>query len=160
MKKSLAAALILLLIGTACSHVSSTTHKRWEENRNTIFLKNLSAKKDGSVDPGFELKLALEDEFRKSLYIVAVDPADTRFVLKYKITRFNSGSRMKRFFTFGIDDGSRAMMTVKIALYKDENMLGAWEVQTDVKGGPLGGSTQTLYNKTAQKILEHLRGYQ
>jgi len=159
MKKHIVAVLILIVFGTACSHVSSTTHKRWEADRNTIFLKNLSGKKGGSVDPGFELKLALEEEFRKSLYIVAVDPADAKFQLKYKITRFNAGSRMKRFFTFGIDDGSRATMVVKIALYNNEGMLGAWEIQTDVKGGPIGGSTQSLYNKTAEKILEHLRGY-
>ena len=151
--------MILLFLGTACSHVSSTTHKRWETNRNTIYLKNLSVKKESAVDPGFELKLALEEEFHNSLYIVAVDPEDAKFQLKYKIIRFHSGSRLKRFFTFGIDDGSHAMMVVKVALYNDEAMLGAWEITSNVKGGPVGGSTQILYNKTAHNILQHLRGY-
>ena len=159
MKKCFITAMILLFLGTACSHVSSATHKRWETNLNTIYLKNLSVKKDDAVDPGFELKLALEEVLQDSLYIVAVDPEDAKFQLKYKITRFNAGSRLKRFFTFGIDDGSRAMMVVKVALYNDEGMLGAWEITSDVKGGPVGGSTQILYNKTAHNILQHLRGY-
>ncbi len=160
MRKHLAALLILLIFGVACSHVTSKIHKKWQTDRNTIFLKDLSGKKSDSIDPGLELKLAMEESFRNSLYIVAVDPSDSKFQLKYKVTRFDPGNRLKRLFTFGIDDGSRARMEVKAALYNQEGtMLGAWEIQTDVKGGPTGGSTQTLFNKAAAKILEHLRGY-
>ena len=150
--------VLLVCITTGCSSIQSKTHKRWEQNRNTIYLSNISKKADFRKE-GEQLKLALEDRFRDSLYIVAVDKTDSKFELKYMITRLESGSRVKRFFTFGMDDGSRAYMEVKVALLGDGKMLGAWTVESTVKGGPLGGSTRVLHKKISQQILQLLRGY-
>lgn len=151
--------LVAGLLLCACTHVESTTFKRWEQHRNTIFLNNISENLDAMAGPGFKLKLALEEQFRNSLYIVAVDPADARWELKFQIEKYHPGSRLKRFFTFGLDDGAAAELVVKVALTGEQGMLGAWRVHTRVSGGALGGSELILFEKAAQQILQHLRGY-
>lgn len=152
-------ALTMILLLTACTHVESTTHKRWTEHRNTVFLNHLTESHDALAGPGLKLKLALEEEFRNSLYIVAIEPADARWELKFKLDRYAEGSRLGRFFSFGLSDSAEAHLVVKIALMGKQGMLGAWEVHTRVSGGLLGGSEHQLYKMAARQIRQHLRGY-
>ncbi|MGP0628471.1 hypothetical protein ACTRW9_02050 [Nitrospina sp. 32_T5] len=152
-------ALITTLLLNACTHVESTTHKRWSEHRNTVFLNHLTENRNAFAEPGLKLKLALEEEFRNSLYIVALEPEDARWELKFKIDRYSSGSRWGRFFSFGLSDSAEAHMVVKFALMGEQGMLGAWEVHTQVSGGMLGGSERQLYKMAAKQIRQHLRGY-
>ncbi|CAI2719292.1 hypothetical protein [Nitrospina watsonii] len=151
--------LAMMLSLGACTHFESTTHKRWTEHRNTIFLNHITETQGTLADPGMQLKLALEDEFRNSLYIVAIDPEDARWELKFQIDRYTAGSRLKRFFTFGISDAAEARLVVKVALMGKQGMLGAWEIHTRVEGGLLGGSEHQLYEMAAKQIRQHLRGY-
>ena len=79
--------------------------------------------------------------------------------MKYKVTEFNEGSRFKRMATFGIDDGSRARIKVKVALFSEEGVLGQWEVESWVSGGITGGSESQVFEQAAEQILQHFKGY-
>lgn len=158
-KRSLMLVAAACLLLGACTHVESTTHKRWEQHRNTIFLNNISENMDRMADPGFKLKLALEEQFRNSLYIVAIEPEDARWELKFKIETYDPGSRLKRLFTFGLSDDAAARLVVKVALMGEQGMLAAWRVHTRVDGGMLGGSERELFEMAAHQIRQHLRGY-
>jgi hypothetical protein len=101
----------------------------------------------------------LESRLDDSLFIVGEEPKQAKYELKYKITEFEEGNRLKRLATFGIDDGSQALLNVKIALIGKEGTLGAWQVKTWVKGGLTGGSKTKLFTQAAEQILQHLKGY-
>ncbi len=143
----------------ACTGTKSFTHKRWDQYQNTVYLKDISVRDDSLKDAGVRLRLALEDRLDDSLFIVGEEPEKAKYQLKYKITQFDEGSRLKRLATFGIDDSSRALLSVKIALVGKEGVLGAWQVKTWVKGGLMGGSTNQLFSEAAAQILQHMRGY-
>ncbi len=150
-------ALLLLFALTACSGVESITRKRWETHQNTIILKDLT-KKFSLQGASSGLRNALETEMTDSMFMVVPNNVKAKYHLKFQVTMFDHGNRFKRFVTFGIDDGSRALMNVKVALLSQEGMLGAWEVQSWVSGGMTGGSPDKLYEKAAQQILKNLRG--
>jgi hypothetical protein len=101
----------------------------------------------------------LEKRLDDSLFIVGEEPKEAKYELKYKITQFDEGSRLKRLVTFGIDEKSQALLNVKIALIGKEGVLGAWQVKTWVKGGITGGSVDKLFSQAAEQILQHLKGY-
>ncbi len=129
--------------------------KRWENRDTTLKLQDLS--KSTFSEPGRQLGLAIEEALHDSAFIVTDRAA--HYLLKYKIVRYQKGNRWTRLMTFGINESSRAMMTVKVALYNQRGMLAAWEIESWVNGGPTGGSEESLYEKAAQEILEHLKGY-
>ena len=159
MRLGIVAALALAVGLGACTGAKSFTHKRWDKHQNTVYLRDITVQDDSLKDAGFRLRLALEDRLDDSLFIVGEEPKKAKYQLKYKITRFDQGSRLKRLATFGIDDGSRALLNVKIALIGKEGVLGAWQVKTWVKGGLTGGSTDQLFSEAAEQILQHMRGY-
>ena len=110
-------------------------------------------------EAGSKLRLALEERLDDSLFIVGEEPKKSKYELKYKITQFDEGSRLKRLATFGIDEGSQALLNVKVALIGKEGTLGAWQVKTWVKGGIMGGSKDKLFSEAAEQILQHMKGY-
>jgi hypothetical protein len=151
---------LALVVGlTACTGAETVTHKRWQKNRNMVYLHDITVKNNSLQGAGSRLRLALENRLDDSLFIVGEEPKEAKYELKYKILRFNEGSRLKRLATFGIDEGSRAMLNVKIALIGKEGILGAWQVKTWVKGGITGGSDDKLFSQAAEQILQHMRGY-
>ncbi len=143
----------------ACTGAKSLTHKPWDKHQNTVYLKNITVQDDSLKDAGSRLRLALENLLDDSLFIVGEDPKKAKYQLKYKITQFKKGSRLKRLATLGIDDDSRALLDVKVALVGKEGVLGAWQVKTWVKGGVMGGSPDQLFSKAAEEIQQHMRGY-
>ena len=159
MKNWLFIGLAFLLGLQACSGAKSITAKRWDKHLNTVYLHDLSANNEAMTVAGDRLRLALEDQLAQSLFVVGEQPKKAKYELKYKITQFQEGSRLKRLATFGIDDGSRALLKVKIALYSREGLLGAWEVHSWVRGGLTGGSQEKLFSEAAEEILSHMRGY-
>jgi len=159
MRKWIVVALVLAVALAACSGTKSITHKRWDQHRNTVYLQNISVQDSGLNDAGQRLRLALEDRLADSMFLVGENPKQAKYQLKYKITQFKPGNRLKRLATFGIDDGSRALLNVKIALIGKQGVLGAWQVQTWVRGGITGGSKDKLFSEAADQILNHLRGY-
>ena len=143
----------------ACSGAQTVTHKRWEKDLNMVYLRDITSKDNALGEAGSRLRLALERRLDDSLFIVGEEPKHAKYELKYKIIRFEEGSRLKRLATFGIDEGSKAMLNVKVALIGKEGTLGAWQVKTWVKGGFTGGSEEELFRQAAEQILQHLRGY-
>jgi hypothetical protein len=149
----------LALVLGACSGTQTVTHKRWEMDQNKVYLRDVTPKNDSLQEAGSRLRLALEEELDESLFIVGEEPQKTKYELKYKILRFEEGSRWKRLVTLGIDDGSMAKLNVKIALVGKEGVLGAWQVKTWVKGGITGGSQDKLFTEAAEQILQHMKGF-
>ena len=144
---------------SACSGTQTVTHKRWEKDLNLVYLSDITARNNTLGEAGSRLRLALERRLDDSLFIVGEEPRDAKYVLKYKIVRYQEGNRLKRLATFGIDEGSKALLNVKIALIGKEGTLGAWQVKTWVKGGLTGGSNDKLFAQAAEQILKHMKGY-
>jgi hypothetical protein len=143
----------------ACAGTETVTHKRWNKDLNMVYLHDITVKNQSLQEAGSRLRLALENRLEDSLFIVGEEPKETKYQLKYKIIRFEEGSRLKRLATFGIDEGSKAMLNVKIALIGKEGILGAWQVKTWVNGGLTGGSADKLFFQAAEQILKHMKGY-
>jgi hypothetical protein len=143
----------------ACTGAETVTHKRWETHLNRVYLHDITVKNDSLQEAGSKLRLALEERLDDSLFIVGEEPKKSKYELKYKITQFDEGSRLKRLATFGIDEGSQALLNVKVALIGKEGTLGAWQVKTWVKGGIMGGSKDKLFSEAAEQILQHMKGY-
>lgn len=159
MNKWIVISLALVVGLSACTGTQSVTHKRWEKHQNRVYLHDITVKDNSLQKAGSQLRTALEERLDDSLFIVGEEPKEAKYELKYKITQFEEGSRLKRLATFGIDEGSRALLNVKIALIGKEGTLGAWQVKTWVKGGLTGGSKHELFTQAADQILQHLRGY-
>ena len=151
--------LALIMILSACAGTETITHKRWEKDLNLVFLRDITSKNSALGEAGSRLRLALENQLDDSLFIVGEERKIAKYELKYKVIRFQEGNRLKRLATFGIDEGSRAMLNVKIALIGKEGTLGAWQVKTWVKGGIAGGSDEKLFSQAAEQILQHMKGY-
>jgi len=151
--------LAMILILSACSGAQTVTHKRWDKHLNMVYLRDITVKNQPLQKAGSRLRLALENRLEDSLFIVGEEPKGTKYELKYKIIGFEEGNRLKRLATFGIDEGSKAMLNVKIALIGKEGTLGAWQVKTWVKGGITGGSDEALFSQAAEQILQHMKGY-
>ena len=151
---------LALVVGLgACTGTKTVTHKRWDKHLNTVYLRDITVKNNSLQEAGSRLQLALEKQLDDSLFILVEEPKETKYELKYKIIRYNEGNRLKRLATFGVDEGSRALLNVKIALIGKEGILGAWQVKTWVKGGLTGGSDDELFSQAAEQILQHLKGY-
>lgn len=159
MHKWIVIGLALVVALGACTGAETVTHKRWEQHLNRVYLNDITVKNNSLKEAGSQLRLALEKRLDNSLFIVGEEPKQAKYELKYKITQFEEGSRLKRLATFGIDEGSRALLNVKIALIGKEGTLGAWQVKTWVNGGLTGGSEDELFAQAAEQILQHLRGY-
>jgi hypothetical protein len=159
MSKWIVIGLALVMVLGACTGAETVTHKRWEKHQNRVYLHDITVKNDSLKEAGSQLRLALESRLDDSLFIVGEEPKQAKYELKYKITEFEEGNRLKRLATFGIDDGSQALLNVKIALIGKEGTLGAWQVKTWVKGGLTGGSKTELFTQAAEQILQHLKGY-
>ena len=143
----------------ACAGTQTVTHKRWDKHLNMVYLHDITVKNQSLQEAGSRLRMALENRLDDSLFIVGEEPKETKYELKYKIIQYKEGNRLKRLATFGIDEGSRALLSVKIALIGKEGTLGAWQVKTWVKGGITGGSKDALFTQAAEQILKHMKGY-
>jgi len=148
--------IVLLLALPACSGVDSVTKKRWSNSENTISIVDMTSKDFRLMDAGSKLQGAIEETLEMTGYILAGKNA--RYHLKYKIIEFDEGNRMARIATMGMSESAKAQLRVKAALYDNGNMVGAWEVDSWISGGIIGGSEDNLYDFAAKEIADHLRG--
>jgi len=148
--------VVLLLALPACSGVDSVTKKRWSNSENTISIVDMTSKDFRLMDAGSRLQGAIEENLQMTGYVLAGKNA--RYHLKYKVMEFDEGSRVGRIATMGMSDSAKAQLRVKAALYDNGDMVGAWEVDSWVSGGIIGGSEDNLYESAAKEIAEHLRG--
>ena len=149
--------VLSLLVLPACSGVSSVTKKRYQNTENTIVLKDLTASDFDLQDAGSQMQGAIEDAIADTSYTLAGESA--RYILKYKVLEFDGGSRMARIATMGFSDSAKAKLKVKAALFDGpQKMVGAWEVNSWVKGGLMGGTEEKLFERAAKEITSHLKG--
>jgi len=148
--------VLILLVLPGCSGVDSVTKKRYQNTENTIVLKDLTSSDFDLQDAGSQLQSAIEDAMADTSYTVAGESA--RYRLKYKVLEFDGGSRIARIATMGFSDAAKAKLKVKAALFDGQDMVGAWEVDSWVKGGPMGGTEKNLFKRAAKEITSHLKG--
>ena len=148
--------VLSLLVLPACSGVGSVTKKRYQNTENTIVLRDLTSSDFDLQDAGSQLKSAIEDAMVDTSYTIAGESA--RYSLKYKVLEFDGGSRMARIATMGFSDSAKAKLRVKAALFDGQDMVGAWEVDSWVKGGLTGGTDKDLFERAAKEITSHLKG--
>ena len=140
----------------ACSGVGSLTKKRYQNAENTIVLIDMTTRDYDLQNAGSQLQSALEDAMVDTSYALAGESA--RYRLKYKVLEFDEGSRALRIASMGFSDWARAKLRTKVALFDGGDMVGAWEVNSWVKGGPTGGTEEKLFERAAKEITSHLRG--
>ena len=148
--------VLSLLVLPACSGVGSVTKKRYQNTENTIVLQDLTASDFDLQDAGSQLQSAIENVMTDTSYTLTGESA--RYRLKYKVLEFDGGSRMARIATMGFSDSAKAKLRVKAALFDGGDMVGAWEVDSWVKGGPMGGTEEKLFERAAKEITSHLKG--
>jgi len=148
--------LVLLIALPACSGVDSVTKKRWSNSENTISIVDMTSRDFRLMDAGSKLQGAVEEQLEFTGYVLAGKTA--RYHLKFKVMKFDEGSRMARIATMGIYESAKGELRVKAALFDGGDMVGAWEVNSWVSGGITGGSEQDLFDSVAQEIADHLRG--
>ncbi|MBM14847.1 MAG: hypothetical protein CMH75_01940 [Nitrospina sp.] len=107
-------------------------------------------------DAGSQLQGAIEDAMLDTSYKISSENA--RYRLKFKVLEYDEGNRIARMATMGLSDFGKSTLRVKAALFDDRNMVGAWEVNSWVKGGPTGGTEAKLFERAAKEIISHLRG--
>ncbi len=156
MKFVLKILMLSLLVLPACTGVDSVTKKQFRNTENSIALVDVTTRDFDLQDAGSQLYGALEDAMELTGYTLAGKNA--RYSLKYKVLEFDEGSRLARIATMGMSDSARGKLRVKVALYDRDEMVGAWEIDSWVKGGITGGSDQDLFNVAAQEIADHLKG--
>jgi hypothetical protein len=105
---------------------------------------------------GSQLESAIEDAIIDTSYALAGKRA--RYRLKYKVLEFDEGSRALRIASMGLSDFGKSKLRAKVALFDGKKMVGAWEINSWVKGGPTGGTEEKLFERAAKEITSHLRG--
>lgn len=148
--------LLTILALTACTGADTITKKRWDNRDTTIKIVDVTGGGE-FAEPGRQLSLAIEDALDDTAFVV--NQKQAHYMLKFKIVEFQAGERWKRMMTFGIAESARAMMKAKVALYNERGMLAAWEIDSWVNGGPTGGTLESLFEKAAEEVLAHLKGY-
>ena len=148
--------VLIVLVLPGCSGVDSVTKKRYQNTENTIVLRDLTSSDFDLQDAGSQLQSAIEDAMVDTSYTIAGESA--RYSLKYKVLEFDGGSRIARIATMGFSDSAKAKLRVKAALFDGQDMVGAWEVDSWVKGGPTGGTEKDLFEHAAKEITSHLKG--
>ena len=148
--------ILSLLVLPACSGVGSVTKKRYQNTENTIVLKDLTASDFDLQDAGSQLQSAIEDAMLDTSY--ALSGKNARYRLKYKVLEYDEGNRVARIATMGLSDFGKSKLRVKAALFDGRKMVGAWEVNSWVKGGPTGGTEEKLFERAAKEITSHLKG--
>ena len=144
------------IILSACAGVDSQIKKVFKNVENTIALKDITSDDYRMMDAGSQLESAIEDMISRSMFVLTQE--NPKYVLKYKVLDYYEGNRVTRFSTFGISKAAHAKLEVKVALFEHGDMVGAWTIDSWLKGGVTGGDPGTLFQQAADEIMNHLRG--
>lgn len=159
MKKFLEMFLICVFFLTACSGIHSVVKKRYRNQNFSLKIVDLTTQNDEHMDAGVLLHQALEDTLSENGYVITTNGDPTQYQLKYKVVDYEEGNRVLRSLALGsLTKMGKADLTVKAALFKGETMLGNWDVRSWLTDGLMGGSQDVLFEKTAARIADHLRG--
>ena len=141
---------------SACAGVDSQTKKSFRNIENTIALKDLTTSDYRKMDASSQLESAIEEMISRSMFVLTQE--NPKYVLKYKVLGYDEGNRITRFATFGISKAAHGRLEVKAALFEHGEMVGAWTIDSWVKGGVTGGDPVTLFQQAADEIMDRLRG--
>ena len=155
MKKTSAFLILIALFLFSCTGADTVVKKKWQAKDNTIAIVDLTPNTSGLMDAGPFLSTALEKSFNDTMFVIKTEKP--KYHLKFKVIRYQEGSRWARMASMGISDSARGELQVKAALFEGDEMVGAWEVNTWVKGGMTGGSKDELFNKAAKEIIDHMK---
>ena len=148
--------IYFFLILSACTGVDSQIKRSFKNTENTIALKDLTSSDYRYTAAGSKLEDALEAKISRSAFIITRESPN--YILKYKVLNYKEGSRLKRFSTFGLAKSAHGKLEVKVVLYNEGEKVGAWTVDSWLKGGAFGGNTGTLFQQVANEIMNYLRG--
>jgi hypothetical protein len=111
------------------------------------------------MDAGAQIHRSLEESLLKTNFIIGTSDESTHYQLKYKVIEFDPGSRVKRFTTIGVlSKSGQANVKVKAALFAGKKLVGRWDIESWLNDGLLGGSSNAIFNKAAEEIVDHLKG--
>lgn len=159
MKKLSAWCLVFIFFFASCSGVNSVVKKRWRNSENSIAILDMTSRGDELMDAGAQIHRALEESLLKTNFIIGSSDESTHYQLKYKIIEFDPGSRVKRFATLGVlSKSGQANVKVKAALFTGKKLVGRWDVESWLNDGLFGGSSNAIFNKAAEEIVDHLKG--
>ena len=148
--------MLSLLALSACSGVGSLTKKRYQNAENTIVIIDMTGRSYDLQNAGSQLESAIEDAMIDTSYALAGKSA--RYRLKYKVLEFDEGSRALRIASMGFSDLGKSKLRAIVALFDGRKMVGKWEINSWVKGGPTGGTEEKLFERAAKEITSHLKG--
>ena len=152
--------LVSFLFLPACSGVGSVTKKRYQNAENTIVIIDMTRRNFDLQDAGSLLQGAIENAMLDTSY--ALSGENARYSLKYKVLEYDEGNRVARIATMGLSDFGKSKLRVKVGLFDSRKtgrkIVGAWEINSWVKGGPTGGTEEKLFERAAKEITSHLRG--
>jgi hypothetical protein len=155
MKKTSVLLILIASFLVSCTGADTVVKKKWHVKDNTINIVDLTPNTSGLMDAGPFLSAALEKGFSDTMFVIKTDKP--KYHLKFKVIRYQEGSRWARLASMGISDSARGELQVKVGLYEGEDLVGAWEVNTWVKGGVTGGSKDELFNKASKEIIDHMK---
>jgi hypothetical protein len=143
---------------TSCTGSETRVKKKFTNQNASVTIQDLTQDKDDFVIAGTGLETAIEDQLTDTMFVVA--DRDGTYLLKYKVIKYQSGSRAGRVASLGLSEKSRIYLKVKVAMFDEsDDLIGAWEVESWVSGGITGGSEESLFDEAAKEIVDHMKGF-
>lgn len=143
---------------SACTGSETHVKKKYRNTNTTVTIQDLTQDKDDFIIAGTGLETAIEEELSNTMFIVAEQ--DGTYLLKYKVLKYQGGSRAGRMASLGLSEKSRIYLKVKVAMFDETDaLIGAWEVESWVSGGLTGGSEESVFDEAAKEIVDHMKGF-
>ena len=143
---------------SACTGSETHVKKKYTNKSTSVTIQDLTQDKDDFIAAGTGLESAIEEELTNTMFVVA--DQDGIYLIKYKVIKYQGGSRAGRVASLGLSEKARIYLKVKVAMFDESDlMIGAWEVESWVSGGITGGSDDTLFSEAAKEIVDHMKGF-
>ena len=158
MRRILLLGILSVLFLAACTGTETHVKKKFDTSETSVVLIDLTPHKDEFLQAGASMESALEEALAQTMFVVSDN--EGRYLLKYKIVKYQGGSRAGRVASLGLSEKSRVYLKVKVAMFDEtDEMVGAWEVESWVSGGIIGGSENTVFQEAAEEIVNHMKGF-
>ena len=143
---------------SACTGSETLVKKKYRNKNATVTIQDITQDKDDFIIAGTGLETAIEEELTNTMFVVAEQ--DGTYLLKYKVLKYQGGSRAGRMASLGLSEKSRIYLKVKVAMFDEsDDMIGSWIVESWVSGGITGGSEESLFDEAAKEIVDHMKGF-
>ena len=158
MRRFLIFVFLSTFLFSACTGSETRVKKKFRNKNTTVTIQDLTQDKDDFIIAGTGLETAIEEELSNTMFVVAEQ--DGTYLLKYKVLKYQGGSRAGRVASLGLSEKSRIYLKVKVAMFDESDaLIGAWEVESWVSGGIIGGSEDALFDEAAKEIVDHMKGF-